>query len=108
MAKEPQEPILLTADGAIAAPPALVHAGLETLRVAIVAAGARTSERFIEFFTAKIRNRKHHGHGWHTTLEPRRRRARGPKYIVKRGKTPVLSVDQARQLLDSIDMTELS
>ncbi len=33
---------------------------------------------------------------------------RGPKYVVKRGKTPVLSADQARQLLDSIDATELS
>ena len=33
---------------------------------------------------------------------------RGPKYVVKRGKTPVLSADQARQLLDSIDVTELS
>ncbi len=33
---------------------------------------------------------------------------RGPKYLVKRGKTPVLSADQARQLLDSIDVTELS
>jgi hypothetical protein len=32
---------------------------------------------------------------------------RGPKYVVKRGKTPVLSADQARQLLDSIDVTEL-
>lgn len=28
---------------------------------------------------------------------------RGPKYVVKRGKTPVLSADEARQLLDSID-----
>jgi site-specific recombinase XerD len=27
---------------------------------------------------------------------------RGPKYVVKRGKTPVLSPDQARKLLDSI------
>jgi site-specific recombinase XerD len=27
---------------------------------------------------------------------------RGPKYVVKRGKTPVLKADQARQLLDSI------
>jgi integrase len=35
-------------------------------------------------------------------------RRRGPKYVVKRGKTPVLSADQARQLLDSIDVTELS
>ena len=33
---------------------------------------------------------------------------RGPKYVVKRGKTPVLSADQARQLLDPIDVTELS
>jgi site-specific recombinase XerC len=33
---------------------------------------------------------------------------RGPKYVVKRGKTPVLSAEQARQLLDSIDVTELS
>src|SRR5216684_7592736 len=33
---------------------------------------------------------------------------RGPKYVVKRGKTPVLSAGQARQLLDSIDVTELS
>lgn len=28
---------------------------------------------------------------------------RGPKYVVKRGKTPVLSAEEARQLLDSID-----
>ncbi len=28
---------------------------------------------------------------------------RGPKYVVKVGKTPVLTADQARQLLDSID-----
>lgn len=29
---------------------------------------------------------------------------RGPKYSIKRGKTPVLSADQARSLLDSIDV----
>ena len=28
---------------------------------------------------------------------------RGPKYVVKRGKTPVLSAEEARKLLDSID-----
>jgi site-specific recombinase XerD len=28
---------------------------------------------------------------------------RGPKYVVKKGKTPVLNVDEARALLDSID-----
>ncbi len=27
---------------------------------------------------------------------------RGPKYVVKRGKTPVLTADEARKLLDSI------
>ena len=32
---------------------------------------------------------------------------RGPKYVVKRGKTPVLSADEARQLLDSIDCSTL-
>lgn len=30
---------------------------------------------------------------------------RGPKHVVKRGKTPVLTADEARQLLDSIDLT---
>lgn len=32
---------------------------------------------------------------------------RGPKHIVKRGKTPVLTADEARQLLDSIDVTSI-
>jgi integrase/recombinase XerD len=32
---------------------------------------------------------------------------RGPKYAVKRGKTPVLSAEQARQLLDSIESDTL-
>ena len=31
----------------------------------------------------------------------------GPKYVVRRGKTPVLSADQARELLDAIDISEL-
>jgi hypothetical protein len=57
MSKGHQELILLTDDGAIAAPPALVRAGLETLPAVIAAAGTRSSERFIEFFTANIRNR---------------------------------------------------
>src|SRR5271155_5588013 len=30
---------------------------------------------------------------------------RGPKHVVNRGKTPVLTADQARELLDSIDIT---
>lgn len=33
---------------------------------------------------------------------------RGPKHIVKKGKTPVLTADEARQLLDSIDITTIS
>jgi site-specific recombinase XerD len=32
---------------------------------------------------------------------------RGPKYVVKRGKTPVLSSDEARKLLDSIESDTL-
>jgi site-specific recombinase XerD len=32
---------------------------------------------------------------------------RGPKYVVKRGKTPVLAGDEARALLDSIDASTL-
>src|SRR6266849_1709545 len=57
MPKEPKEPIVLTADDVVAAPPALIRAGIETLPATIAAAGAHTSERFIEFFTANIRNR---------------------------------------------------
>ena len=30
---------------------------------------------------------------------------RGPKYVIKRGKTPVLTAAEARQLLDSIDIS---
>jgi site-specific recombinase XerC len=33
---------------------------------------------------------------------------RGPKHVVKRGKTPVLSPDQARALLDSIDVSTVA
>lgn len=33
---------------------------------------------------------------------------RGPKHVVKRGRTPVLEADQARQLLDSIDLSTIS
>ena len=32
---------------------------------------------------------------------------RGPKFVVKRGKTPVLSAEEARKLLDSIDAADL-
>lgn len=33
---------------------------------------------------------------------------RGPKHVVKRGKTPVLKAEQARLLLDSIDISSVS
>src|SRR5215831_8111074 len=33
---------------------------------------------------------------------------RGPKYVARRGKTPVLSATEARQLLDSIDTANLA
>jgi site-specific recombinase XerC len=32
---------------------------------------------------------------------------RGPTHVVKRGKTPVLTADQARQLLDAIDTADI-
>ncbi len=32
---------------------------------------------------------------------------RGPKYVVRRGKTPVLLAEEARKLLDSIETTTL-
>jgi len=32
---------------------------------------------------------------------------RRPKYVVRRGKTPVLSAEEARKLLDSIESTKL-
>src|SRR6516225_8143428 len=166
MPEEPKEPILLTDDDMTVAPPALIRVGLERLPAAIAAAGARTSERFIEFFTANIRNRNtrmayalavRQFFNWcekrglqleairPTTVaayieqlgtdmaKPSVKQhlaairqlfdylvtggillsnpagaVRGPKYVVKRGKTPVLSADQARQLLDSIDVAELS
>jgi len=37
-------------------PPALIRVGLETLSAAIAAAGACMRKRFIQFFTANIRN----------------------------------------------------
>src|SRR6202521_5879912 len=50
----PKPPILLTE--ALTPPPALVRAGLDALPAIIRDRGERTSRRFIEFFTASIRN----------------------------------------------------
>ena len=140
------------------------HTGIVLPRL-IVDAGERASRRFIEFFTANIRNRNTrtayaHAVGqflnWCETnrltldrLDPVTVAAyiehliavraaptvkqhlaairmlmdwlvvgqvlplnpassvRGPKHVVKKGKTLVLSAEQARQLLDSIDTTTL-
>jgi integrase/recombinase XerD len=158
-----KNPIMLI--DAIAPPPALIRAGMGALPAAIAAAGERAGRRFIEFFTATIRNRntrmayaravkqffdwcEEHRLGL-DDIEPITVAAyveqlgaeaakptvkqhlaavrqlfdwlvtggilpsnpagsvRGPKYVVSRGKTPVLSGDEMRQLLDSIDTSEL-
>jgi integrase/recombinase XerD len=137
----------------------LARAGFEKLPTAIGRAGERAAWRFIEFFTANIRNKNTRAAYAHAVseffrwceargvldldrvkpvliaayVEQHRGAAptvkqhlaaikmlfdwlvighivevnpassvRGPKYVVKRGKTPVLTGDQARTLLDSI------
>ena len=138
----------------------LDRAGLENLPTAIARAGEGAAWRFVEFFTANIRNRntraayaqavaqffrwceargisdldrikpvviaayieQHAGSSptvkqhlaairmlfdWLVTgqvmpVNPASS-VRGPKYVVTRGKTPVLKADQARTLLDSIE-----
>src|ERR1700746_2010635 len=159
----PKSSILLIDE--IVPPPALARAGLEALPAIIRAHGERTSRRFVEFFTASIRNRntrmayaravkqffdwcEDHRLGL-DDIEPIAIAAyieepgsqiarpsvkqhlaairqlfdylvtggillsnpagsvRGPKYVGTRGKTPVLSGDEMRQLLNSIDVSEL-
>ncbi len=141
----------------------LARAGLENLPATITDAGTNATRRFIEFFTANIRNkntRAAYGRAvaqffqWCEThqlqlgniqpvvvaayiethpgskatvkqalsairmlfdylvigqIVPSNPAAsvRGPKHVVKRGKTPVLRADQARRLLDSIDTTSI-
>ena len=137
----------------------LGRAGLEGLPAMIGRAGESAAWRFVEFFTANIRNRntraayaqavtqflawceKHRVYALqdvkpvvvaayienHAGAAPTVKQhlaairmlfdylvtgqvipvnpahaVRGPKYVVKRGKTPVLTADQARTLLDSI------
>jgi integrase/recombinase XerD len=137
----------------------LSRVGLGTLPALITCAGENASRRFIEFFTANIRNKntrmayiralipffdwcEMRGIGLrdiqpvivaayieqHSGSKPTVKQhlaairmlfdwlvigqivpvnpassVRGPKHVVKRGKTPVLKAEQARQLLDSID-----
>jgi len=150
---------------ALASRKQLGRIGLETLPSLVSQAGERAGRRFIEFFTANIRNKNTRlayaravaqFFDWcdarglrlesiepvvvaayieqiHRTLAaPSVKQnlaairmlfdwlvvgqvvpfnpaasVRGPKHVVKRGKTPVLTADQARKLLDSID-TETS
>jgi site-specific recombinase XerD len=137
----------------------LSRAGLELLPALVARAGERAAWRFIEFFTATIRNRNTRAayaravtqfFSWcearevrtleqinpivvaayieqHPAAAPTVKQhlaairmlfdflvtgqvvptnpassVRGPKHVVKVGKTPVLTGDQARQLLDSI------
>ena len=158
-----KQPIILSEE--IIPPPALVRAGLESLPAIIRAQGERAGRRFIEFFTATIRNRNTRmayaravkrffdwcdaHHLGLEDIEPIAISAyieelgaevakpsvkqhlaairqlfdylvtggvlvstpagsvRGPKFVVTRGKTPVLSGAEMRQLLKSIDTGEL-
>lgn len=152
-------------DRALATLKNLTRIGLEALPAIVAQAGERADRRFIEFFTANIRNRNTRiayaravakffdycdERGLRlSTIEPVAVAAyienlaavrsaptvkqnlaairilfdwlvvgqvvpfnpaasvRGPRHVVKRGKTPVLTADQARKLLDSIE-TETS
>jgi len=144
----------------------IVRAGFEVLPGAILRAGDRASWRFVEFFTANIRNKNTRSayaqaiaqfFRWseqhrvqelattrpvvvsayieelQTTHSPPTVKqhlaairmlfdwlvigqvvevnpassVRGPKYVVKRGKTPVLKSDEARLLLDSIKIDSI-
>ena len=141
----------------------LAKIGLDRLPRTIVFAGDKACRRFIEFFTANIRNRntrlayaravqrffdwceenelalidiepfhvaayieQHPGSrpsqkqslaavrmlfdwlvvGQVVTMNPAAS-VRGPTHVVKRGKTPVLTAEQTRALLDSIDVSSL-
>ncbi len=142
----------------------LSRIGLEALPVVIANAGANASRRFVEFFTANIRNKNTRMAymralgpflSWcerrglalsgiqpvhvaayieqHTGSKPTVKQhlaairmlfdwlvigqivpvnpassVRGPKHVVRRGKTPVLKAEQARQLLDSIDIDTIT
>lgn len=141
----------------------LARAGMVSLPNVVVEAGEKTARRFVEFFTATIRNKNtrtayaHAVTSFLTWCEERHlplagidslavstyieiltneRSAptvkqhlaairmcfdwlvsggmlpvnpswsvRGPKHVVKKGKTPVLTAKQARELLDSIQLT---
>lgn len=155
----------MTDDRPLVAQKQLARIGLGALPCVVVQAGERAERRFVEFFTANIRNRNTRlayaravggFFEWCDvrglrleTIEPvviaayveqlqkslaapsvkqnlaairmlfdwlvvgqivpfnPASSVRGPRHVVKRGKTPVLTADQARKLLDSIDTTTL-
>lgn len=150
---------------ALASRKQLGRIGLEVLPSIVAQAGERAGRRFIEFFTANIRNKNTRlayaravatffdwcdARGLRLeTIEPvvvaayieelqkslaapsvkqnlaairmlfdwlvvgqvvpfnPASAVRGPKHVVRRGKTPVLTADQARKLLDSIDIATI-
>jgi hypothetical protein len=61
MAKEPAEPIVLSADDVVAAPPALIRPASNHCQPRSRPRAQPASERFIEFFSANIRNRNTDG-----------------------------------------------
>src|SRR6266852_3446400 len=99
----PKAPILLTDE--IPAPPALVRLGIDTLAVAayIEKIGGEMAKPSVKQQLAAIRQMFDYlVTGGILSINPAAS-VRGPKYVVRRGKTPVLSADQARELLDTID-----
>jgi site-specific recombinase XerD len=75
----------------------------------IAAAGAQVTETYIDFFTSTIRNRMYDFLVVRqiTPSNPAHS-VRGPKYVVKKGKTPVWSREDAKTLLDSIPKDSVS
>lgn len=147
-------------------PNAIVRTSIDSVPVLFANAGQKATHRFIEFFTAEIRNKNTRAayvnatrrfadwceaHGFELKeLTPVHVAAyveglgtlmakpsvkqhlaavrmlfdylvvgqvvpmnpaasvRGPKYVIKKGKTPVLTADEARKLLDRIDTTTVA
>jgi integrase len=81
----------------------------------IAVSGDQAALRFLEFFAANIRNphtRRAYARACAAFLDwcaevgvPSLAAVRGPRHVVRAGKTPVLDPAEARALLDSIDTT---